>query len=168
MRRHPVARITRTLAVLVALCPPAAPLAAHPLHNSFTEVTYDTRSGRITASMRVFTDDFTRHIRGPAGATGSGATASDEQRAAAYVFRSFALQQGSTLVPLRWCGWKHEGEMTALCLTATLGSGLHGIQMRNTVLMDLFGDQINIVKGEYGGSKHFLLFTIRDRVKALL
>ncbi|MEO5510914.1 MAG: DUF6702 family protein [Longimicrobiales bacterium] len=167
MRRRRASRIAALLCALAALPSAPAPLNAHPLHNSFTELTFDARSNRVTASVRVFTDDFTRHVAGPAGDAGS-TVASQEQRAARYITKNFTLVSRGAAVPLTWCGWKRVGEMTSICLTGPVAGGLRGVQLRNVVLMDLFTDQINIVKGGYGGSKHFMLFTAKDRVHSLL
>ncbi len=145
-----------------------APLAdAHPLHNSYAELSYAQETGKIAVSVRVFTDDFISHITSPAGTVGSkGGT--PERRAAAYIGRNLSITDGrGTPIPLRWCGWKRAGEMTAICLEGVAPARPANLRIRNTILMDMFADQLNILRSTRGTSKKTVLFTHKENTKTL-
>ncbi len=145
-----------------------APLAdAHPLHTSYAELSYAKETGNITVSVRVFTDDFTSHIAGPVGMVGSqGGT--PERRAAAYIARNLSIADGrGAPIPLRWCGWKRAGEMTAICLAGVAPARPANLRIRNTILMDMFADQLNILRSTRGTAKKTVLFTRKENTKTL-
>jgi hypothetical protein len=156
------------LAVVIACAlVDAGIIAAHPLHTSYADVVYDERKGELTATVRVFADDFTRHISGPAG--GPAGTLTAERRAAAYVAKTFTLMNATgEAVPLTWCGWKPAGNMIAMCVKGTVRGGLAGVRVRNTVLMDLFADQLNIMQGTFGTRRRTLLFSPKEAVKSIV
>ncbi len=161
------AMIVCSLLVGIVTTPAAA--RAHPLHTSFVELTYTETTGTVVASVRVFADDFLRHAGGSGAGVGPALPGGQPERLAeAYLARTFGLTDArGHVVPLDWCGWKRSGDLATICLTGKLTGGLVGVRVRNAVLMDLFGDQINILQTTYNSSRHSILFTPGEPVKRL-
>ena len=162
-------RITRwtrgaALALVVLLAPGARTGSAHPLHTTLTRLAYDPSTRVLDVSIRVFADDFGTAVRGRAAAGGVPADATTLR----YVTGRFALQGADGRpIPFRWCGMRRDGEALLLCLRATGQPSPAGARMRNALLNEIFGDQVNIVQASYGGAKRTVLFTGRDAIKVL-
>lgn len=148
----------------------AAPLAAHPLHSTITELTEDRRSGVARATIRVFADDFATAVKRAArnAALPSSGVAWDTAslRYASSAF-TFADKSGRAL-STRSCGVRRTGDLLWLCLEVDAVNGLGALAVRNAMLCDLFEDQVNVVQGTIGGARRSLLFTRGDRAKPLL
>ena len=114
---------------------------AHPLHSSFTEITRE-RSGMLTMSIRLFTDDFSSTLELLRASSG-GATG--EAVAQAYFARSvFLLTADGKPVPLVWCGMRSEQNATRLC--ARTSKPVDGaFVVRNSLMFDRFSDQLSII-----------------------
>jgi hypothetical protein len=52
-------------------------------------------------------------------------------------------------------------------LRTTLPPGLAGARVRQAMHMELFDDQVNVVRAEYGGKQTSLLFTPGDPARVL-
>lgn len=144
--------------------------AAHPLHTTFTDVAIDSARGGLRLTLRVFADDFgtaaMRHARLPAPAEGP----LFERAAARYITsRVQLLDAGGRVTSLEWGGARREGETILLTLFAPGVRSLSGLRIANSLMFELFDDQINIVR-TVSGERRTLLFTKRDagRVKALV
>lgn len=142
------------IATMCALFP--SPGNAHPLHNSYSQVTVDPATRTVTVSIRAFIDDFSRHISGAPGGRPGGSL---EKRAATYLASAFQLTEASGKpVALQWCGWTKVGDQFAMCLRGAVQGNGAGWKIRNAVLMDLFPDQLNVARVTLGKRTANLLF----------
>ena len=162
-------------AIAVALLPllpllltgASRPARAHPLHTTLAELSYDRATRVLNVSLRVFTTDFTAAVARRAGVPGAGALPPDSAMFR-YVAERFAVAApGAGPAALRWCGVRRSGEVLLLCLRATGVPALAGARVRSALLNESFTDQVNLVQASDGGRRQMLLFTSRDRVKAL-
>lgn len=152
-------------AAAVAATPRAG--RAHPLHTTFVELTFAPRSSTLTATVKVFADDFLRRVtRGAAAKPGDDAVL--QKLSLDYLSRTL-LVSGPTGAPVRWsfCGWKRSADLVFICLSGRAASGLPGLRIRDAILADVFGDQVNVFQAEYGGQRHSLLFIGGTGVKQL-
>lgn len=114
--------------------------------------------------VRVFADDFAKatapRVRTVAGRDG----ASDPLD---YVRRAFVISDGSRALALRGCGTRRAGELLWICLETELPRATAGLRLRNAMLVELFEDQVNIVRSLVSGAARSTLFTRGDGQKAL-
>ncbi len=145
--------------------------AWHPLHTTITTISYDPAAHRVTATVRVFEDDLGRAVWRGAHMPSQGSMLSDSA-SFAYVRSAltFTARDGHP-VPVAWCGSRTTGDLRWLCVQAVVpgvaGSGLGGLRIRDTVLTEVYDDQVNVVMADYDGRHESLLFTRGDGGKAL-
>ena len=165
-----VSRRSRTLwcALLFGVLLPTQRAFAHPLHTTLTEMTEDRAHGTVRATVRVFADDFGTSLSRFARTT--AAPMSAQWNAVAFAYASSVLQitskQGAAM-PLRSCGVTRSADVLWICVEATAPAGLASVMFRNAMLCDQFADQVNVVQATYAGSRHSILFTRGDRMKAI-
>ena len=161
-------RLVVALAVVLGLASMgASPVRVHPLHTTMTELSYTPANHRVQVSIRVFADDFSEAIaRRPPPQAAPGKTSSHP--VLSYLEASFLVTGADgQRVRLQWCGEKRTADVVWLCLQGTAPAGLRGGSVRNTLMFDLFEDQVNIVQATYDGRKQSLLFTRGDGAKRL-
>ena len=155
------------IAAVVALSILAAPVRAHPLHTTYTELSIYHSGSSVRALIRVFADDFSATvIRNYPVARRSDR---DFQRAAyTYVAHRFRIidERGVTYA-LGWCGLRRQANFIWLCLGSdTLSNGVKG-KLVNQLLNEVFTDQINIVRVSAEGRTMHILFAQGDSAKPL-
>jgi hypothetical protein len=143
---------TRTLCAGVVLTATPARVAVahsapvqHDFHVSYTRMAVE--STVISAQIRMFSDDVTRALI-ERTRTQSVALNSPQGEAAfqAYVAEQFPIVvNGRKLAPVVLSG-SQERDMWSYVLTWTSSAPITSIAMHNAVMMELFGDQQNIVK----------------------
>jgi len=161
----------RLIVALIALVATATVsprlLDAHPLHSTITEVVEDRAHGVVRATIRVFADDFgTAVARSTRGRVSPASGPAWDLAVAAYAVSVFGIQdaQGRALA-LRSCGVRRTGDLLWLCLEASTTQSLSALRVRNTVLCELFEDQVNVVQATVGQDRRSLLFVRGDSFK---
>jgi hypothetical protein len=155
-------RLARSLVVVLlplgSLFASPRTAAAHPLHTTFVELAFAPQTGTITATVKVFADDFlNRAARGTALKPTNDAAL--QKLTLAYLAQTLVLSSASgEAVTLRFCGWKRSADLIFICLSGFSRKGIAGLRVRDAILTDVFGDQVNVVQAEYGGRRHSLLF----------
>ena len=153
-----VGRITFPCLLLGALL--AGELAAHPIHSTLTEVSYDSDGDRVEVLIRVFADDF-------GSAVGRAHPGQPTPMARYIASRLIIRDRRGQPIPLRWVEARRTDEVIWIRMRGTSPAGLRGATVRNELVFDLFDDQVNIVKARYRGEQHTLLFTRDARVRKL-
>jgi hypothetical protein len=158
------------IATLVAAIVLGAPkmLAAHPLHTTLTEVTVDATTHTVRAVVRVFADDFgtalARHVRSAAPPTGRAW----DDAAASYLASALSIaDRANRPIALHSCGVRRSADLLWICLDGPTTESAHELRARNSILCELFDDQVNIVQAVRGTDKHSVLFTHGDGLKKL-
>jgi hypothetical protein len=161
-------RLPLALAMLVVPAMLAAPRSAdaHPLHTTMTELSYDPSARELTATLRVFADDFSAAVMGRR-ASGAVVIPPDSAMLRYATARFSVTGRGTGRVVMRWCGVRREGVVLFLCLRGTAPRSLTGATMTNALLTEIFPDQVNIVQASVDGRRRTLLFTSRDGAKPL-
>ena len=136
-------------------------LAAHPLHTSFAQVTFDTRAKTVDVSLRVFVDDYTSAAEAWAKANRSTLPL------VGYATASFTLRGPNGHVVFHSCGEKRVGDLMWLCLRGQFTAKPSGSKVISRILFERFDDQVNIVQTSYDGHRSNLLFTSDDSEKAI-
>lgn len=129
--------------------------AAHPIHSSLTTVAWRQETRTLEVAIRLFTQDLQDAL---ARRKGSGC----EYAQAVLTLHDAA---GRT-VPTDRCTIVRDGDVTWIRLIAAPGD-LHALRLSNSLLFELFEDQINIVQSSVDGRARTVLFTRGDGPKAL-
>lgn len=144
---------------LLLLAATVARLAVHPLHTTHTDLV-DEGGGRVRVTIRTFTDDLHAAVARRDAAAGDSAVAR-------YVRNAISLRdRAGTPAALTWDSARREGDITLLSLHAILPGGLRGASVRQTMQMELYDDQVNVLQAQAGRSTS-LLFLPGDGFKAL-
>lgn len=130
-------------------------VSAHPLHTTMAEITAGAAPGALHIVIRVFADDFQR------------ASAASGGDAMAYLRRTFVLRSGGQVLALRPCGTRRSGELLWICVDASTPRAGAPVELLDSLLCELYDDQVNLVRALLGGSPRSLLFTRGDRAKPI-
>ncbi len=144
---------------------------AHPLHTSLAELSYDSKTGALALSLRVFVDDFTKAslaFQKKQSTARPSAVIPGQSPLVAYALASFDLRDGhARRVGFVSCGGKRVGDLMWLCFRGQIPGGGNGLRVLSQILFDTYRDQINIVQASYSGRKVNLLFTPGETAKVL-
>jgi hypothetical protein len=135
--------------------------ALHAYHATLTELRYNASKKQLELSIKVFTDDFERALSQGQATRVSLSEAGPRPLAltAAYLRRTVELKTaGGSPLPLQFLGLQQEKDAYWLYCKVTLPSTTAGIQLRQAMLLELFGDEVNIVNIEAGSKKQSALF----------
>ncbi|HEX8506709.1 MAG TPA: DUF6702 family protein [Hymenobacter sp.] len=152
----------RFLPVLAALLLLAASAQAlHAYHSTLTELRYNASKKQLELSIKVFTDDFEKALSEgqPAHVNLSDAGPRPLALTTAYLQRTlqFRTPAGAPL-PLQVLGMQAEKDGYWLYCKVPLPAPTPSVQLRQAMLLDAFGDQMNIVNIEAGDKKQSVLF----------
>ena len=155
-------RLLAVLATWLLLLPLAgAGPALHAYHSTIAELRYNAAKKQLELSVKVFTDDFEKALSQgqPARVNLTDAGPRPLVLATAYLQRTL---QVSTLagapLQLQVLGMQAENDGYWFYCKVPLPGPVAGIRLRQAVLLDAFGDQMNIVNIEANGRKQSALF----------
>lgn len=138
--------MTRLLAMVLML---------HPLHTTMTELTVNSTMHTVRVSARMFVDDFDRASR-------------SAPSAAAYVARRISVLDASKrAIALRDCGTKQTAGLLQVCVEGSFAGDASALRVSNTMLCELFDDQVNIVQVVNGARRRSVLFVKGDPAKSV-
>ena len=163
--RH-LLRALSFLGLLIASAPRTA--GAHPIHMSFTEARYVDGNRTLQLWVRVFASDFAAAAARKSGIRLSRDSVIDPAIGTAYLIQSLQLvRPDGHAVNLISCGVKRVNDTLSFCLQATAPEGMQRMRLRNSVMTELFGDQVNVVQMVHGGTRASRLFVRGDGLKTL-
>ncbi|MBJ6110049.1 hypothetical protein JAO73_13585 [Hymenobacter sp. BT523] len=155
-------RLLATLAALVLLLPLAgAAPALHAYHSTITELRYNAAKQQLELSVKVFTDDFEKAIsKGqptPVNLTDAGPR--PLALATAYLQRTLQVRTtAGAALQLQVLGMQAENDGYWLFCKVPLPGPQPGVQLRQAMMLEVFGDEMNIVNVEANGKKQSALF----------
>ena len=138
----------------------AAP-ARHAYHNTLTELRYNATKKQLELAIKVFTDDFERALSSGQAVRVNLSDPGPRPLAltAAYLQRTLRVSTAAGApLPLQVLGLHAEGDGYWLYCKVSLPGPVAAVQLRHTVLLEVFGDQMNIVNVEAGTKKQSVLF----------
>lgn len=147
---------------------PLREVSAHALHMSFTEVVFSQKTNTLELSIRVFANDFAAAAARRARTRLGRDSLIDQPSALAYFAANLRLAgvQG-TLIPLVPCGVARVNDMLRFCFRARIATPPATIRIANTVMAELFKDQVNVVQSVAGNRRATRLFVRGDGWKLL-
>ena len=155
-------RLLAALAALLLMFPlgGAAP-ALHAYHSTITELRYNPAKKQLELSVKVFTDDFERALSQgqPAHVNLTEAGPRPLVLASAYLRRTLQVSTvAGAPLQLQVLGMQAENDGYWFYCKVPLPGPLPAVKLRQAVLLDAFGDQMNIVNIEANGKKQSALF----------
>jgi len=154
---------------IISLVVCAREAAAHPLHTTLVQLTYDEPSHVLEASIRVFAGDFAAAVAKHAGATTPNDDRVGDAAAFQYVTNTLRFIDASgRALPLVWCGSRRAGDVLWLCVRASSAAPPSALELFDQMLCELFDDQVNIVQSVAGAKRTSMLFTTGDGAKRIM
>ena len=150
------------LAALLLLLPLAGvALALHAYHSTLMELRYNAPKKQLEVAVKVFTDDFEKALSQGQSAPVNLSDAGPRPLAltTAYLQRTlkFSTPAGAPL-PLQVLGLQAEKDGYWLYCKVPLPGPTASVQLRQAMMLDVFGDEVNIVNVEAGAKKQSALF----------
>lgn len=125
----------------------------HPMHVTVTEVEFDKVSRTIEMSMHVFSDDLEKYFKVTEKNDELDITElsieTKEQLLSAYFIEHVRLNVDGKDVMPSYLGHKVEGEAIWAFLEVSNIKKMKILEVKNTVLLDLYNDQANLIHFEY-------------------
>lgn len=155
-------RLVLALANLLLLLPLAgAAPARHAYHATLTELRYNAAKQQFELAVKVFTDDFEKALSQGQPVPVSLAEAGPRPLAltTAYLRRTLQVRTAAGApLPLHVLGMQAEKDGYWLYGKVPLPGPVAAVQLRQAMLLDVFGDEVNIVNLEAGARKQSALF----------
>jgi hypothetical protein len=133
-------------------------LAAHPVHVSVTSVDINTQKDTIFISQKMFTDDFNLlfyHLYEKTIKPMPGKDFSQNELTIVngYMKDAFVIESGNNKLPLRFVKKVQDEESIWLYYTCPMPSNnINNLMLTNSILLQLFEDQTNLVIITYKGA----------------
>lgn len=157
----------RWLAVVVLLTG-LAPVAAdaHKFYVSLTTIDHNAAEQSLEITMRLFADDLERAVAREAGRPLTHGQPGFDAAVLAVVQRALTVRQADGRpVTLVWVGLENKVDVTWVYVEAPKVASSAGLTLRNTIFMDLFPDQVNMVHVKDARGRRALDFRGGDSFK---
>lgn len=146
-------------------------LFLHPVHVSITNMEYKKERQEFEISMRIFKDDLqmviNHNYEANINLTDVTGTLEDVSLLDRYINDSFYIKNANESYKLQLNSHEITGEAVLLSYSCRVPDALSSLEIRNTILMDFYHDQTNLVIFSYTGREKGLRFTINDYVKKI-
>ena len=142
----------------------------HPFHSSVTEMSYNQKDQSWEISIRLFQDDLEQTMSSNLGKKFRmipGDEAS-EKELDIYLRKHFRFHAGKQIsTPYRWLGTEQQQDVIWVYIEIPSTSDLIGSYLENSLLLDEFEDQTNLVSWSFQGQKKSYLFRKTQEVQQL-
>lgn len=142
-------------------------LNTHAFHTSIAEMRYNPREKAFEISIRIFTDDLEKTLSSNNQNRKFVIENADKNDLFIdqYVHKHFVITSPKNQKLIyQYVGKEKEGDATWIYLEMPVFEPLKGAKIQNTVLMDMFDDQTNIVNIFMNNEKKSYLFTVKNRI----
>ena len=142
----------------------------HPFHNSVTEMSYNSKDQSWEISIRLFQDDLEQSVSSTTGkkyrmVPGDEAS---EKELDAYLRKHFRFHAGKQIsTPYRWLGTEQQQDAIWVYLEIPTTSDLAGSYLENSIFLEVFEDQTNLVQWAPAGQKKSYLFRKSQEIQQL-
>ena len=130
---------------------------SHPFHVATTEITHNASDKTLEISCRIFTDDFEEALTKESGqatdfSKESMKTKMDEL-VKKYLQNHLLIRINGKAVVAGYLGWEKENEAVYVYLQVDGITSVAQADITNTIMFNLFDDQINIVHLKVNGNR---------------
>ncbi len=133
------------------------PAPAHPLHLSVVEVNHNAAEKTLEISCKIFTDDFERILAKNYKTRVDLITPADRQAmdklVSDYIFRHLSISADGKPQQLSYLGFERENEVIYSYVQVENIPAVSKIDLVNTLMHDMFDDQINMMHVIVGGKR---------------
>ena len=142
---------------------------AHPFHTSVTELVYNEKEGIWEVSIRLFQDDLEQSLSQFKGKRFQF----QQDQGAEELIQTFVKKQFGFLVnqqlqtPYRFLGWEPQQDVIWVYLEIPTQQSMTGVFLKNSLLVETFPDQTNLVHVARKGDKKSYLFQKGKEVQQL-
>ena len=132
-------------------------LNRHPLHVSTTEINFNAKEKSLEISCRIFTDDFetilAKQFKTKTDLSKPALNKAMEELIKKYMNAHLQYNVNGKAATATYVGFEIDHEATNVYLEIDNVSSLQSISLNNTILYDLFDDQMNILHVERLGTR---------------
>ncbi len=156
--------------LLVFLSFGAAAGNSHRFHTSLTRIEYDSKQQTNEITIQLFTHDLMQMLEKRGGKRVELEKSSDADRLIFdYLNEHFVLtDKNGAVKSLKWIGKEIDTDSVRIYLETPATENLENYKLRNTIFLDDFPEQTNLVVCRYDGKKADLLFKNGDKVKEII
>jgi len=155
-----------SLLLLVSICLFQGAVAIHEFYVSLTELRYNPESSRMEVSVRIFPDDLDLALLELHGLATHLDTSLEPSVAdsliAQYIQHHFRVEADGEQVSFRYLGKEPEADAIWCYLESEQLPKPRILKVRNTILTEQFGDQVNIVQVYSGEWNRGVLLSRED------
>lgn len=150
--------------LLTGLVPVAA--GAHTFYVSLTTIDHNAAEQSLEITMRLFADDLERAVARETGTPLTHGQPGFDAAVHAVVQRALTVRQADGRpVTLTWVGLENKVDVTWVYVEAPQVPSTAGLTLRDTIFMDLFPDQVNMVHVKDARGRRALDFRSGDSFK---
>lgn len=124
-------------------------MAWHPFHVSVCDIYFDSRKNELQVAQRIFLDDFENALRKSSGKDIDLVKIYDSDRGQRlitdYLVSNFRVKFEGKITILKYVGAEIEEDVIWCYFTISPVRSMQQIEMKNTILFELFDDQSNLV-----------------------
>jgi hypothetical protein len=129
----------------------------HPLHLSSVDLNYNTKGGTIEISCRLFTDDLenalSKAYKVPTDLSSPARHKAMDELLRKYMTLHLQLKVNGKSLNLNYLGFEKDKEAVLVFIESSPVKGLKKVEIKNSLLYDLFEDQTNIMHMHYNGKR---------------
>ncbi len=158
------------LCLILFLCLSSLGFKKHDFHTSITRMDYNAKEKSFEVSIRVFTDDLEKVLSKENGGQKFVVVNNDKNDTFVekYIRKHFALiTTAKQKKPYSYIGKEQEADATWVYVEIPCAEALTGFSLQNSIMLDFFDDQVNLVNFNYQGQKKSYIFKNEDKVLPL-
>jgi hypothetical protein len=152
-----VAIYSKLLLVLVAFSSFTQPNYKHPLHVSTTEIEFNSKEKSLEISCRIFSDDFetvlAKQFKGKIDLNKPAMHKAMDELIKKYMSANLKYKVNGKVLNATYVGFEVDNEATNVYLEIDNVSTLQNLNLINSILYDLYDDQMNILHVEKSGTR---------------
>lgn len=148
---------SKLLLVLIIFTFFSPPESKHPLHVSTTEVNFNAKEKSLEISCRIFTDDFevalSKQFKAKTDLSKPAMHKKMDELVKKYLNANLQYKINGKNLTANYVGFEKDMEATNIYLEISNISSLQRLSLTNSILYDLYDDQMNIVHVEKLGTR---------------
>ena len=135
----------------------ASPAPAHPFHVTVTEINHNAAEKSLEISCKIFTDDFEKILAKNYKAKVDLINPPDKSKMDSlvkkYVFSHLSIKVNGKPVGFSYVGFENESEAAYGYIEVLNVPAVSKLEITNTLLFDMFDDQLSIMHITVGGNR---------------
>lgn len=139
----------------------------HPFHMSVTEINHNAQDKTLEISCKLFTDDFekvlARNYNTKVDLTNPPVKAAMDSLVKKYVFSHLGLKLNGKPVSFEYVGFETDKEASYAYVEVDNVNGVTKVDIYNSLMYDMFEDQVNIMHVITGGKRESTKLTYPDK-----